>query len=101
MPKTHRQRRHKGPQPAYSRNIKIFVAVPGEQVKLAGGARKDQPVKSGKDSKPIFLGRQYTGVNRGKVYPYRSAKRGGIPAIGSGIKLAKRKTVAVVDGSPA
>jgi len=84
--------RKTGKAPLHSRNIKIFVVKGGDQVRLAGGARKDgTPVRKGKDSKPIFLGRVYTGVNTGKVYPYASKKRGG-----TGLTLTPRQAIAVV-----
>jgi hypothetical protein len=30
-----------------------------------------------KDATPVFVGRIYTGVPRGKAYPYAGKKRGG------------------------
>lgn len=92
MAKTRRTKRN-GKAPLHSRNVKIFVVKPGEQVRLAGGARKDEPVKTNPKAKPIFLGRVYTGVNTGKVYPYAGTKRGG----SGSLTLRKGKTVHVLD----
>lgn len=95
MAKTKRTKKS-GKAPLHSRNITLLVAEQGERVQLAGGARKDRAVKSNPNAKPVFLGRTYTGVNRGKVYPYASKKRGGAP---EALSLAERRTVAVLDGA--
>ena len=42
-------------------------------------AIEDQLPAPGEKIKTVFLGRQYTGIPRGKVYPYAGAKRGGTP----------------------
>jgi hypothetical protein len=95
--KTKRTKRRNPKGPLYSQNISVHVVAPGEQVRLAGGARKDEPVRHDSKSKPVFLGRTYTGVNRGKAYPYAGKKRGG----SGGLTLHKGKTVHVLDGAEA
>jgi hypothetical protein len=91
MAKTRRKKINKQ-GPLKSRNIKLFIANPGERVQISGAREDASKQKPSKSATPIFLGRQYTGVNRGKVYPYASAKRRG-----TGIQPAPRKTVVVED----
>jgi hypothetical protein len=62
------------------------------------------PAKAVGDRKPkaIFVRRQYTGVARGKSYPYRSVKRGGQPTLPDGLmELAKKAIKKVVVGEAA
>lgn len=105
MAKTRRKKINKSPGRPY-RNAKAFVADKGDMVTTKGyrGRTKVKRVtdETGKrltsvrlvetvpqivakpvgDRKPtpIFVGRQYTGVARSKAYPYRSTKRGAVPA---------------------
>jgi hypothetical protein len=58
------------------------------------------------DRKPkgIFVGRVYTGVGRGKKYPYRSIKRGGLAQTPVGLiarAVKAVKSVIVKDDPPA
>jgi hypothetical protein len=46
--------------------VRITEVIPQIAAKPVGGRKP----------RPIFVGRVYTGVGRGKVYPYRSKKRG-------------------------
>jgi hypothetical protein len=49
-------------------NTKLYVTVEGEQRKTK------MPFPHG--GTPFWVGRMYTKVNKGKVYPYNSKKRG-------------------------
>jgi hypothetical protein len=105
MAKTRRKKINKSPLRPY-RNAKAFVADKGDMITTMGvrgrtlvkritdesGKRLNTvrltealpqvPAKPVGDRKPtpIFVGRQYTGVPRSKPYPYRSVKRGAVPA---------------------
>ena len=85
MAKTRRKKTN-GKAPIKSRNITLVIVNNGE--------RK----KAHKDAIPTHVGVVLSGVNRGKPYPYRSTKRGGVaPA-----KLAPRTVVgSVVNGAKA
>jgi hypothetical protein len=92
MAKTHRKKINKSPLKAFQ-NSKPVVVEQGFGVKAAGyrAEGKQVPAK-GADAKAIHIGRVYTGVPRGKTYPYAGAKRGG-----GAVTLAPRKTVAVTE----
>lgn len=131
MPKTRRTKINKSPIKPY-RNSRAFILEKGETIMTAGvrgrtsvkrvtdeaGKRltsvrltEDVPQIAAKmvgDVKPkaIFVGRQYTGVGRGKAYPYRSKKRGAPEApvskgLMGGLRKAARavKKVLVVDAA--
>lgn len=91
MAKTRRHKMNRSPKTAYSGNIAPAVVTQGFRVKVAGHrtAEGSKMVPS-KDAKPIFVGREYTGVNQGKTYPYAGAKRGGVSPVA-------KKRVSVVD----
>ncbi len=98
MAKTRRKKINRSPEKAF-RNAKTYIVDKGEMVTVKGirgrtkvirlGSGKSVrsvasdvqqvPVKTG-NAKAIFVGRQYTGVARSKPYPYRSIKRGAVPA---------------------
>lgn len=80
MSKTRRHKINRSPKIG-SRNIALRVVEQGFRVKVAGHrtAEGSKMVPS-KDAKPVFVGRTYTGENRGKTYPYASTKRGGAGA---------------------
>lgn len=61
-----------------SRNITLRVVEQGFRVQVAGHrtAEGSHMIPS-KDAKPVFVGRTYTGMNTGKVYPYAGKKRSG------------------------
>jgi hypothetical protein len=73
MAKT-RRKKINGKASIKSRNIKLDIVNSGERM------------KAHKNATPTNVGIVLTGVNRGKVYPYRSTKRGGTPPA----KLAPR-----------
>ena len=85
MAKT-RRKKINAKAPIKSRNIALVVINNGEQK------------KAHKYAIPTNIGVVLSGVNRGKAYPYRSTKRGGVaPA-----KLAPRTVVgSVVNGAKA
>lgn len=113
MAKTRRTKINRSPGKPY-RNSKTYVAIQGEKVTTIGfrGRTKvlridgravrhveevpQTPAKAVGDRKPkgIFVGRQYTGVARSKLYPVRGAKRGG-PAIAPGGNMIARAARAV------
>lgn len=74
MAKTRRTRRHKPAKK--NRNINIVLMEQGARVQVSGHrtAEGSKMIPNAK-AKPVFVGRTYTGVNRGKVYPYASKKR--------------------------
>jgi hypothetical protein len=104
MAKTRRTKINRSPQRAYP-HATTHVADQGDKITTTGirgrtkvkrvvneeGKRvasvrlveeaKQTPAKATGDRKPkgIFVGRVYTGVQRSKVYPVRSVKRGGTP----------------------
>lgn len=79
MAKTRRVKRNTSPR----KNQQITLVVVEEGSRYA--ARKDN------EAKPVFLGRVYTGINKGKVYPYASTKRGG----GAALKAVPKRRVSV------
>jgi hypothetical protein len=101
MVKTRRTKQNRSPMKPY-RNAKAYVIDKGDRVTVQGirgrtmvkrvtneeGKRladvritQDVPQVKAKSAgaKAIFIGRQYTGVARSKVYPYCSTKRGAVP----------------------
>lgn len=125
MAKTRRKKINQSPGRPY-RNAKTFVADKGDMITTKGvrgrtrvkrvtdetGRRLSSvriteviPQIADRKAKPIFVGRQYTGVARSKPYPYRSTKRGAVPApapkgLLGGLTRAARavKKVLVQDG---
>lgn len=118
MAKTRRKKINKSPGKPY-RNAKAFIADPGDMIATAGVRGRTKVVRvrddSGKrvtsvrsvmvvpqvaakpvgDRKPrgIFVGRQYTGVARSKVYPTHGVKRGGAPIKPAGLMAKAAKAV--------
>lgn len=86
MAKTRRKKINKSPLKIF-KNSRVMVVDNGVGVKTGGYRTKGKQVAS-KDAKPIHIGRVYTGVPRGKTYPYGS-KRQGFPEV----VLTPRKTV--------
>jgi len=63
----------------FFRNSKAVVVEEGVGVKVAGfRAEGHQVAAKGEKVKAIHVGRVYTGVPRGKSYPYAGKKRGGL-----------------------
>jgi hypothetical protein len=103
MPKTRRTKQNRSPGRPY-RNAVAHVVVQGDAVQTSGirGRTVVSRVtdESGKrlssvrltenvvqkpavaTAKPIYAGRQYTGVARSRSYPYASVKRGAAPDAG-------------------
>lgn len=77
MAKTRRHKTNRSPVNPYGRNTAVAVLKQGTGVKVNGFRDDATKIQKNKDAKPIWVGRQYTGVNRGKVYPYAGKKRGG------------------------
>jgi len=96
MAKTRRKKINRSPDKPF-RNAKAYVALSGDRMTVKGVRGKTRvgftdgmrariveidpqiiakPVGDRKP-KPVFVGRQYTGVARSKVYPYAGVKRGG------------------------
>lgn len=95
MAKTKRTKRNKSPRAIFP-NSKAYVVEAGFRIACNGhraaenGLMKTQPNAK---ATAIFVGRQYTGVPRGKTYPYAGQKRGG-----AGVLLpTPRKVVAVTE----
>jgi len=77
MPKTRRKKLNTRPQKLYA-NSKVVVVENGFGVKTKGfRAEGDQKPSKDEKTKAIHIGRVYTGVPRGKTYPYAGKKRGG------------------------
>lgn len=77
MAKTKRRKQNRSPAQPF-RNATAHVLEAGLHIQVAGhraaeGAKQIASVKA----KPVFIGRSYTGVPRGKQYPYAGKKRGG------------------------
>ena len=93
MAKTRRKKINKRPLRIYPTS-KVIVVENGMGVKVAGyRAEGKQVAAKGETAKAIHIGRVYTGVPRGKTYPYASVKRGGPEP--EGFTVAPRKTVGV------
>lgn len=76
MAKTRRKPQNRSPR----KNSQIqLVAVEAGHLLRTNGFRTDETkmVGASKEARPVFIGRVYTGINKGKVYPYASKKRGG------------------------
>jgi hypothetical protein len=98
MPKTRRKKINKRPLKLYQ-NSKVIVVEQGMGVKVAGYRSEGKQVAAkGESAKAIHIGRVYTGVSRGKTYPYAGKKRGGAPLDDTAFGLAPRKIVGVIDG---
>jgi hypothetical protein len=70
MAKTRRKKINKSPLKAFQ-NSRPVVVEQGFGVKTAGYRAKGKQVSAkGADAKAIHIGRVYTGVPRGKTYPY-------------------------------
>lgn len=78
--KTRRRKMNRSPV-GLGRNIALRTVEPGFRLQCAGHrtAEGSKMIPS-KDAKPVFVGRTYTGENRGKTYPYAGKKRGGAGA---------------------
>lgn len=93
MAKTRRVKRNKSPETIFGRHVKVMVAERGMGVKVAGyRAGGGQVAAKGEKAKPVFIGRQYTGENKGRTYPYASKKRAGAEFVPT-----PKKTVMVSD----
>lgn len=125
MPKTRRTKQNRSPGNAF-RNARPFIVEKGDMIRTKGvrGRTKVIRVTDANDKrvtsvrsvavtpqvaakpvgdrqpKGIFVGRVYTGVARGKAYPYRGVKRGAVVApplvpgfLGGLAKAAKRVMV--------
>lgn len=92
--KTRRKHINKSPAKPF-RNSRPVVIAQGSNVKTQGyrAGEGGQIAAKGDKAKPVFIGRAYTGVPRGKAYPYAGKKRGGADALA----LAPRKTVGVIE----
>lgn len=88
MAKTRRKKRNR-PAPQ-NNNIDLQIVTPGERVSVAGHRAEEGAQIASKNAKPVFVGRIYTGVNRGKVYPYAGKKRGGTVSPVPALSLSKR-----------
>jgi hypothetical protein len=79
MAKTRRHKINRSPGTPFGRHCRAAVVEQGSQMKTTGARKEITETKgAGKDAKPIHLGRVYTGVPKGKLYPYRGEKRGGV-----------------------
>lgn len=75
MPKTKRKKQNRSPSRPFKNSI-AQVLEGGLRIAVAGHRTTGKQVPNPK-AKPVFIGREYTGVPRGKQYPYAGAKRGG------------------------
>lgn len=76
MSKTKRHKINKSPAIGF-RNAKLAVVSQGFRIACNGHrtAEHGGKMQPNKDATPVFIGRRYTGVPQGKVYPYASKKR--------------------------
>lgn len=94
MAKTRRKKTNRSP--TKNQQINLFVVEQGERIAVDGHRTAESKMQPNKKATPVFVGRTYTGVNKGKVYPYASAKRGGPVVRGSeGQPLTKRVLAAI------
>ena len=129
MAKTRRKKINRSPGRAF-RNARTYVVEKGDMVTVKGvrgrtkvvrvtgeGDKRITSVRSvtvvpqiaakpvgDRKPKPIFVGRQYTGVARSKPYPYASTKRGAPPKLlptGLMARAAKALKRVVVKGDHA
>lgn len=78
MPKTRRTKTNRSPRTSFGRHVDPVAVDQGSRLKTTGVRKNIADTKgAGKDAKPVFVGRVYTGINTGKVYPYASTKRNG------------------------
>lgn len=77
MAKTRRRKQNKSPKNPFG-NSRARVVTDGALVRVAGH-RTDKIVLS-PHARPVHVGRVYTGLPRGKAYPYAGAKRRTQPA---------------------
>lgn len=99
MAKTRRKKINKSPTKLFQ-NSEVRIVEQGFGIKTAGYRAKGKQIAAkGEGVKPVFVGRQYTGVPRGKTYPYAGKKRNGdiYAALANEITMRKGKTVAVVE----
>jgi hypothetical protein len=78
MPKTRRTKKNVSPKTIYGQHSKPFVIEQGIRIAVAGHRAEGKKQIAAPKAKPVFVGRQYTGQNKGKVYPYASTKRGAV-----------------------
>jgi hypothetical protein len=93
MAKTRRHKTNKSPLKPFE-NSKAVILNKGVAVQVAGYRAEGKQVKAA-DGTAIAIGRVYTGVPRGKTYPYASVKRGGADPAALVPQIKGRKTVAV------
>jgi hypothetical protein len=78
MAKTRRKKINTSPRTVFGRQSRPAAVEAGHRIKTSGIRKKpEETKKASADAKPIFISRVYTGVNKGRVYPYAGAKRGG------------------------
>lgn len=103
--KTRRKKINRSPKNIYGRNCTPAVVEQGFLTTTKGHRVEGKLMQKDVKAKPAFVGREYTGVNGGKKYPYAGAKRGGLrtdvePSItGTGYHFAKRLVKKLV-GAP-
>jgi hypothetical protein len=95
MAKTRRKKINKSPLKPFRNSTPVLVAQ-GRSVKVQGirvGEGNVQIAAKGDKAKPVFIGRVYTGVPRGKTYPYEGPyKKSDVQ-----MTLTPRKTVGVTE----
>lgn len=79
MAKTRRHKQNRSPGTPYGRNVSAAVVEKGSLIKTSGVREVLNETKGSTGAKPIHVGRTYTGVPKGRTYPYASAKRGNKP----------------------
>lgn len=77
MAKTRRKKINRSPGTPYGRNTRAAVVEKGNVIKTSGVRKVLNETKGSKDAKQVHVGRHYTGVPKGKIYPYAGRKRGG------------------------
>ncbi len=82
MAKTRRHKINRRPSTVFGSQSAPRVVEQGSRFTTSGVREKliDSKPAPSKTAKPVFVTRVYTGLNKGKTYPYASAKRGGTPA---------------------
>jgi hypothetical protein len=76
MPKTRRKKINRSP--IKNQQINLYVVEQGARIAVNGHRTAEgSKMSPNAKAKPVFVGRTYTGVNKGKAYPYASRKRGG------------------------
>lgn len=80
MAKTRRKKINRRPSSIFGRHVRAAVVEQGALIRTSGVRKVVTETKgAGKDAKTIHVARVYTGVAKGKRYPYAGAKRGGRP----------------------